>query len=174
MCPLKEKHVPWYQHGFRLCKIDTVNNFHDVLFLSQDNVCQDDPDNSLWGNLVCLAFGLILTQGAQATQFILKSRLDPEKTTFIAAARIYAVVWGFADIYLWKSIWDGINCLFGKNELTGTATMLIGMFGLQVGGALRSAASVPVGIVLDDEENMCTAHLYLKSTVRSSLQDTQI
>ena len=125
--------------------------------------------------MVCLAFGLILTQGAQATQFILKSRLDPEKTTFIAAARIYAVVWGFADIYLWKSIWDGINCLFGKNELTGTATMLIGMFGLQVGGALRSAASVPVGIVLDDEENMCTAHLYLKSTVRSStLQDTQI
>ena len=119
--------------------------------------------------MVCLAFGLILTQGAQATQFILKSRLDPEKTTFIAAARIYAVVWGFADIYLWKSIWDGINCLFGKNELTGTATMLIGMFGLQVGGALRSAASVPVGIVLDDEENMCTAHLYLKSTVRSSL-----
>ena len=52
--------------------------------------------------------------------------------------------------------------------------MLIGMFGLQVGGALRSAASAPVGIVLDDEENMCTAHLYLKSTVRSSLQDTQI
>ena len=28
--------------------------------------------------------------------------------TFIS--RLFSVVWGLADIYLWKGIWDGVDC----------------------------------------------------------------
>ena len=38
-------------------------------------------------------------------------------------------------------------------------------------GALRSALSAPVGIVLDDYENCITCSTYLNTTVRRSLND---
>ena len=130
----------------------------------------NEPDanctNCLLANLACLIFGLIVTQTLQAAQFRIRSRFAHGKASFVAVSRLFAVAWGFADIYLWKSVWDGINCLFGKTFLTSISTLLIGIVGLLAGGALKSVASVPIGIVLDEKANMSTAHLYFKSTVR--------
>ena len=117
-------------------------------------------------NLACLVIGLVVTQAIQASQFCIKIRFAHGKASFVAVSRTFAVVWGFGDIYLWKAVWDGIDCAFTKSVLTGTATLAIGVAGLQLGGAMRSVASVPVGIVLDDKANMATAQLYFKSTVR--------
>ena len=112
----------------------------------------------------------MVSQAAQASQFLIRTRLDHGKASFVAVSRIFAVVWGFADIYLWKSVWDGVDCAFDpdkKSVAQAVVTLTVGVFGLQLGGAMRSAGSVPVGIVLDDKANMATAHLYFQSTVRT-------
>ncbi len=78
---------------------------------------------------------------------------------------IFSVVWGIADIYLWKGIWDGVDCWCGRNEVTATATLIGGIVALVALGGLRSAASVPVGMMVDDVANCCSAATYFNTTV---------
>ena len=75
----------------------------------------------------------------------------------------FSVVWGFCDIYYWKAVWDGIDCIFGKSIETGIGTLCIGLFVLAVFKCLRSASSVPAGHTLDDVANCCTSYTYLQS-----------
>ena len=35
---------------------------------------------------------------------------------FMLVSRIFAAIWGFSDIYLWKGIWDGVDCYFAGGE----------------------------------------------------------
>ena len=35
---------------------------------------------------------------------------------FMFLSRIFAVIWGFSDIYLWKGLWDGVDCYFSGGE----------------------------------------------------------
>ena len=45
-------------------------------------------------------------------------------------SRIFSVVWGFADIYLWKGIWDGVDCYLAEEKKDwniAAATLTIGV-----------------------------------------------
>ena len=75
----------------------------------------------------------------------------------------YSVVWGFCDIYYWKAVWDGVDCIFGKSIGTGAGTLCIGLAVLAAFKSLRSASSVPAGHTLDDVANCCTSYTYLQS-----------
>jgi hypothetical protein len=35
-------------------------------------------------------------------------------------------VWGFFDIYMWKGIWDGLNCVAGMNFEEAWAALIVG------------------------------------------------
>ena len=65
----------------------------------------------------------MVTQILAASQFRIKSYFssDSECKTpkrydsmpsiwFTFISRLFSVVWGLADIYLWKGIWDGVDC----------------------------------------------------------------
>ena len=54
---------------------------------------------------------------------------------------------------------------YPKDMVVASWLLSIGLVFLLFGGALRSITSVPLRIVLDEKENMCTAHLYLKTQV---------
>ena len=124
-------------------------------------------------NIVCLFFGVIVSQCVQGSQHLIRGYFRPKSAAFIAISRLFAIIWGIADIYLWKAIWDGVNCTFPSNAVTGSCTFVIAVIGLEACGALRSVASVPVGVVLDDAENQCHAATYFKTTVRTIIRDNQ-
>ena len=73
-----------------------------------------------------------------------------------------------ADIYLWKGIWDGVDCWCGRNAYTAICTLIGGTVVLIAFGALKSASSLPIGFAIDDVANCCSASTYLSTTVGSS------
>ena len=59
---------------------------------------------------------------------------------FMILSRIFAIIWGFSDIYLWKGIWDGIDCYFAGGEKDWTvalATLATGIIVLTIAGKLE-------------------------------------
>ena len=66
---------------------------------------------------------------------------------------------------MWKGLWDGIDCVFGKSQIVSITTLCIGTVVLAAFGILRSAVSVPVGIIIDDKANCCTANTFLGTKV---------
>ena len=95
---------------------------------------------------------------------------------FVFVSRLFSIFWGFVDIYYWKAVWDGVDCIFGKSIYTGTGTLILGMLVLASFKSLKSASSVPAGHTLDDVSNCCTAYTYLQSkksdTLAKRLLDT--
>ena len=75
------------------------------------------------------------------------------------------MTWGFVDIYFWRGVWDGTNAIFGKSYTASLVTLFGGSFILICLKSLKSAASAPVGIVLDDKENVCHASTYFQTEV---------
>lgn len=73
--------------------------------------------------------------------------------------------WGTIDILMWKGLWDGIDCVFGKSQIVSITTLCIGTIILAAFGILRSAVSVPIGIIIDDKANCCTANTFLETKV---------
>ena len=35
-------------------------------------------------------------------------------------------MWGFFDIYMWKGIWDGLNCVAGFNVTEASIALAVG------------------------------------------------
>ena len=82
--------------------------------------------------------GIIVTQLISWGQFRIKHLVQMDEivsinknkykpipsTWFMLVSRIFAVIWGFSDIYLWKGLWDGIDCYFagGEKDWTVAAT----------------------------------------------------
>ena len=79
----------------------------------------------------------------------------------------FRIVWGFLDIYMWKGLWDLIDCdcVFGKKLEVGVITMSIGLVILTIFGCLKSVVSVPMAIGIDDVSNCCYASTYLQTKV---------
>ena len=85
-------------------------------------------------NIICFLFGAVITQILSWGQFRIKRLVSQNKKTknfietptiwFMITSRIFSVIWGFSDVYMWKGIWDGIDCFFsdGKKEWTIAAT----------------------------------------------------
>ena len=71
-----------------------------------------------------------------------------------AARAAWSLVWGLADILLWKGLWDGVDHWAGWGCAQATATLAIGITGLTLSRTLRSAHSMPVGIVVDTDEQI--------------------
>ena len=77
-----------------------------------------------------------------------------------------SVFWGITDIIYWKSIWDGVDCLFGKNYTTASLTLSGGLLVLISAKSLKSASSLPVGMVIDDVANCCSASTFLQTKIK--------
>ena len=90
------------------------------------------------------------------------TKLIPISSRFILVSRIFSLLLGFFDIYYWKAIWDGTNCLFGLNYTVAASTLGLGVLVLALAGVLSSVNSAPVGTVLDLETNSCATGTYFE------------
>ena len=89
---------------------------------------------------MCFLSGALVTQILAASQFRMKKYFSSEtefKTAkrydsipsiwFMFISRLFSVVWGLADIYLWKGIWDGVDCFLcsecGENHKDWTVAI---------------------------------------------------
>jgi len=80
---------------------------------------------------------------------------------FYCVSRLFSLVWGFCDIYMWKGVWDGLDCIFGMNYVSAIVPFVIGTMILVFTKSFRSALSLPVGIVIDDKKaNCCEAQTF--------------
>ena len=76
------------------------------------------------------------------TEFKTAKRYDSIPSIwFMFISRLFSVVWGLADIYLWKGIWDGVDCFLcsecGENHKDWTvaiSTFSIGAIILIIAG----------------------------------------
>ena len=78
---------------------------------------------------------------------------------------MYSLSWGFVDIYFWKGTWDGVNCIFGKSYIVACVTFFGAMSALICVKSLKSASSLPVGLVVDDIANLCHASTFFQTKV---------
>lgn len=122
-------------------------------------------------NAVAFTIGALGTQLINFNHEIIKTKIAKHdhqhhrSAWFTFISRLFSVFWGFVDIFFWKSIWDGVDCLFGRTYLTASLTLCGGSLVLICARSLRSASSLPVGIVMDDISNCCSASTFLQTQV---------
>ena len=96
---------------------------------------------------------------------------------------LFSLLWGFSDILFWKGIWDQIDHIAGygstqvkmlnveygkqrkrqKNMFQAASSLLIGLTVLLLFRRLKSALSMPLGIVVDQEAEHIHADTVLNS-----------
>ena len=77
-------------------------------------------------------------------------------------------MWGFVDIIFWRGVWDGFNEIFGISYQASLVTLLGGTFILICLKSLKSASAAPVGVVMEDKSNLCSAISYFQTKVCSN------
>ena len=63
--------------------------------------------------------------------------IQPPTVWFMVTSRIFSVIWGFSDVYMWKGIWDGVDCFFAegkKDWVIAASTLSIGVVILTLAG----------------------------------------
>ena len=116
-------------------------------------------------NAGCFTVGVLLSCFIQVVQFPLRTCLKFGTECFLQTSRLYAFVWINVDLLIWNGVWSSVVLFYPQDMVVASWLLSIGLVFLLFAGALRSATSVPLRIVLDEKENMCTAHLYLKTQV---------
>lgn len=89
---------------------------------------------------------------------------------------VFSLLWGFSDILFWKGIWDQIDHTAGygtsqvslflrrkQPDCQAASTLLIGLTVLLLFRRVKSALSMPIGIVVDQEEEHIHADTVLNS-----------
>ena len=102
-------------------------------------------------NILCFVFGAVVTQIISWGQFRIKHLVANNENTkplsnnflqtptvwFMITSRIFSVIWGFSDVYMWKGIWDGVDCFFAEGEkdwIIAASTLSIGVVVLTIAG----------------------------------------
>ena len=81
---------------------------------------------------------------------------------------MFSLFLGFFDIYYWKGVWDGFNCLWGSGEKSPIAALVTlggGVAALTLSGTLSSLMCPPIGLALDNEDTFMTTSTYLRTKV---------
>ena len=66
--------------------------------------------------------------------FLKINLIDKHKNFRYQNFSLFSVFWGFTDIYFWKGIWDGFNCLFDvKFDKDSYNTAMGTLFGGTIG-----------------------------------------
>jgi len=76
---------------------------------------------------------------------------------------LFSLLWGFSDILFWKGIWDQIDHVAGYGPKQAASSLLIGLTVLLLFGRVKSALSMPVGIVVDQASEHIHADTVLSS-----------
>merc|ERR1712012_1290419 len=66
-------------------------------------------------------------------------------------------------IMLWKGVWDGVDHWTGSGVVQGISTLSLGLLCLSCSGTVKTAWSMPNGIVVDREEDHISSDTYLRS-----------
>jgi len=82
------------------------------------------------------------------------------------ARHLFSLLWGFSDILFWKGIWDQIDHTAGYGSTQAASTLLIGLTVLLLFGRVKSALSMPIGIVVDYPDEHIHADTVLNSCPR--------
>ncbi len=127
----------------------------DYLLLILDERYESDCTTP---NVVALALGLGICIPLQLLQFrfrsyVLNKRKNKVLTSFVTCA--FSVVYGAADIYYWKGLWDGVNCWCGTGIYVPIATAAISALILGALGFLRSGVSAPLIVAHDSNDLRC-------------------
>jgi hypothetical protein len=57
---------------------------------------------------------------------------------------VFSVIWGIADVIMWKGVGDGVDHMFGHGLSQSVVTFTIGLIILMGSRSLKSALSMPV------------------------------
>lgn len=137
--------------------------------------------NCKLSNLIFLVVGTVGNHLVQLSQFWISRRLSKRAASgrrsiaLFFASHLYSIAYGVADIWMWKAVWDGTDCvivdLVGSKWVVASCTLSIGALTLTLAGAFRSVPTVPLGVVLDDPVNHFSALTYLNTTVSYCLTE---
>ena len=68
----------------------------------------------------CLSWGQFrikrLVTNNENEKQIPKNFVERPTLWFMISSRIFSVIWGISDVYMWKGIWDGVDCYFAGAE----------------------------------------------------------
>ena len=108
----------------------------------EEGLCGGDIDLA---NILCLVTGLTITMGIDMFHTDLARMAGvPGCHTHTIMRHMFSLVWGSADIIMWKGLWDGYDHWAGRAELQALVTLSTGLVTLTLGRSLRSAQSMPV------------------------------
>jgi len=100
----------------------------------------------------------------------LRSWAGGEGTVRHAVLRhMFSVSWAAVDILFWKGIWDQIDHQAGYGPSQAMCTTSLGLAILLPLGRFKSAMSMPVGIVVDQEEDQINCSTFLESGPKDSM-----
>jgi len=72
----------------------------------------------------------------------------------------FSIVYGVLDILLWKGVWDGYDHWVGNGLYQSLATLITGLIVLSVFRTVKTAWSMPNGIVVDRAEDQISADTF--------------
>jgi len=127
--------------------------------------------NGYLGNGLAFGLGFLGTLQIDMFHLQLSSRVgQPGSLSHSFYTRAFSTAWGLLDILLWKGVWDGVDCLTGgRYWAVSVSTLAVGLSVLTAAGALKSALSMPVGIVVDEADEHILSCTYLESNKEDSL-----
>lgn len=121
-------------------------------------------DNHIMSNIHALFIGGILTLLIDMFHHDLRERAGMVGSLRHNVTRhLFSLLWGFSDILFWKGIWDQIDHIAGYGSTQAASSLLIGLTVLLLFRRLKSALSMPLGIVVDQEAEHIHADTVLNS-----------
>ena len=107
-----------------------------------DEICQGD---SGLANVLALLGGLLVTSIVDLVHGDLAGYVGALGGVAQAVARhAFSFTWGFADIMMWRGLWEGYDLWAGEGLLQSVVTSVLGLVLLSTTNSLKSAQSSPV------------------------------
>ena len=101
--------------------------------------------NLTLSNIICLLGGLLITGLIDVFHTSLKEMAGEVGSVKHSVMRhAFSLVWGVADIFLWKGLWDGVDHWFGHGIPQAITTFSLGLLILSITRSMKSALSMPV------------------------------
>ncbi|XP_059081008.1 uncharacterized protein LOC131878885 [Tigriopus californicus] len=121
-------------------------------------------DECVYTNITCLVASLVAAISLHFAEDSIRLAAGRSGTVWHkVVTRLFNIGCGIIEIYMFKGVWDGIDCYTEAQSILAAALILaVGVGVLFSCGALRSVISVPMGIVLDVDGNLCHLEPYFE------------
>ena len=105
-------------------------------------LCQGDASLA---NILALLGGLLVSSIIDLYHGDLARHVGDVGGVRLKVARhVFSLTWGFADIMMWRGLWEGYDLWAGEGLLQSVVTSVLGLALLSTTNSLKSAQSSPV------------------------------